>query len=460
MASSMNHQFQYHPDYNLVTMEPQPTDYNQYPNPMPMDPQLSFPPASQNDNFAYETTAIADYPSDGPFEPREPTLSKMTEFGTPLIIENSTPMQHQQQQQQQYEPFMRPPSFNLQQLQQLQQQQVSILSTIRTTMATPPDPCYYQKNNADLSNSVSPARVLPDWSTSQGSPYSYPYRQHVIDPVVSPFAVAEGGETPTAEQGWLVEQPTNTQLMNMPVLRAPTTSRYPHAFPQALMVNATSSTGGGMLRHLQHAQAISNTYRFPSTTANNVFSADLTTTTPTTTKNHTCPILIPGKFEFKTTPKMAVSPSPLSSISQKSALPFQVAPLRPTTSSRLGGAGDDVLRPLSAYNFFFSDERERILVQNNQSTKDACATLIARHEKEESLEERKQRLLKQHLQKDRSKRRPHRKTHGKITFTTLSKLIGQRWRQLDESEKNFYKVVAATDLQRYQDEIAKKHLVF
>lgn len=102
----------------------------------------------------------------------------------------------------------------------------------------------------------------------------------------------------------------------------------------------------------------------------------------------------------------------------------------------------DVLRPLSAYNFFFCDERDRLL-----KGKDSTSAV-------ESCDMRKERLLSQHVAKDRSKRRPHRKTHGKITFTTLSKLIGQRWRHLPEVEKNFFKDVAKADLMRYQDEMA------
>jgi hypothetical protein len=104
---------------------------------------------------------------------------------------------------------------------------------------------------------------------------------------------------------------------------------------------------------------------------------------------------------------------------------------------------EDVLRPLSAYNFFFADERDRLL---NAGKKEDTSV--------ESYDKRKERLLAQHVAKDRSKRRPHRKTHGKITFTTLSKLIGKRWRQLPEVEKNFFKEVAKADLMRYHDELA------
>jgi len=101
------------------------------------------------------------------------------------------------------------------------------------------------------------------------------------------------------------------------------------------------------------------------------------------------------------------------------------------------------IRPLSAYNFFFSDERERIL--HNKGDEDDVFD-----------SEKKQRLLLAHLSKDRTKRRPHRKTHGKINFTTLSKLIGQRWKQLPEDRKNFYREVAAIDLERYQRELRER----
>jgi hypothetical protein len=55
-----------------------------------------------------------------------------------------------------------------------------------------------------------------------------------------------------------------------------------------------------------------------------------------------------------------------------------------------------------------------------------------------------------HLNKDRMTRRRHRKTHGKVSFTDLSKIIGKRWRELPEEKKQVYRDISAADLERYQ----------
>ena len=119
------------------------------------------------------------------------------------------------------------------------------------------------------------------------------------------------------------------------------------------------------------------------------------------------------------------------------------------------------IRPLSAYNFFFADEREKVLKEGQvqEDSKDTeKQTEVAKEaavEEEETFDDKKTRLLGQHLTKDRTKRRPHRKTHGKIGFTGLSKIVGKRWRLLPDERKQAYRDIAAADLERYQKEVAE-----
>ena len=62
-------------------------------------------------------------------------------------------------------------------------------------------------------------------------------------------------------------------------------------------------------------------------------------------------------------------------------------------------------------------------------------------------------MLDTHLEGDKAKK-SHKKTHGKITFQVLSKLIGQRWRNIkDVDVKQYYLDLAKRDMERY-----KKHM--
>ncbi|GAX27037.1 hypothetical protein FisN_9Lh353 [Fistulifera solaris] len=96
------------------------------------------------------------------------------------------------------------------------------------------------------------------------------------------------------------------------------------------------------------------------------------------------------------------------------------------------------LRALSAYNFFFRDERDRIL--NNKE--------------HDWSKEKEDALLQGHWNRDRSEKRIHCKTHGKLSFTDLSKEVSRRWKVLPNKQKDFYRRVAQRDWKRYEKELS------
>lgn len=68
---------------------------------------------------------------------------------------------------------------------------------------------------------------------------------------------------------------------------------------------------------------------------------------------------------------------------------------------------------------------------------------------------RKEKLLKllKHLEfrrEKKSKRRPHRKTHGKISFSELTVQIGKRWRRLGTNEISYHHELAEMDMCNYR----------
>jgi hypothetical protein len=139
-------------------------------------------------------------------------------------------------------------------------------------------------------------------------------------------------------------------------------------------------------------------------------------------------------------------PESLQGNKDSSASYIQQPPLSPPVlaTSMAGQHFKPILRALSPYNFFFRDERNRIVENNSQGPYDTSA-------------EKKRALLAHHWHRDRSKKRRHRKTHGKIAFTELSNVVSRRWKELPNSTKDFYRNVAADDMVRYRKEIAAQN---
>ena len=128
-------------------------------------------------------------------------------------------------------------------------------------------------------------------------------------------------------------------------------------------------------------------------------------------------------------------------------------------------------RPLSAYNLFFSEERERILKeieekegvgekneeQDNASrdedkpeageTTESSDVKLDDIKSSTATEEQPKALLRP-LIPSQKKRRPHRKTHGKISFQQLARMVGERWKALPEDKRQYYKDLAEQDMKR------------
>lgn len=57
--------------------------------------------------------------------------------------------------------------------------------------------------------------------------------------------------------------------------------------------------------------------------------------------------------------------------------------------------------------------------------------------------------------KKRQLKRTHRKTHGKIGFADLARLISSRWKSLDDETRRPYQDQAKVERARYQEELGK-----
>lgn len=98
---------------------------------------------------------------------------------------------------------------------------------------------------------------------------------------------------------------------------------------------------------------------------------------------------------------------------------------------------DKPKRPLSAYNFFFKEEREKILK----------VVLAEDPDKVENDPESDDYLDEVALNK-------LRKEGGKVSFEEMGKLIGQRWKNIDADRLTRFSELAAEDTERYKKEMA------
>jgi hypothetical protein len=115
---------------------------------------------------------------------------------------------------------------------------------------------------------------------------------------------------------------------------------------------------------------------------------------------------------------------------------------------------DKPKRPLSAYNFFFKEERARIL--GAAAAAAAAADDEDDDDKDEGTKDGEDSGKGDKVGKgddEKGQRKGRSRPHGKISFEDLGRLISQRWQELNPEEVDYYKKKSDDDRKRYQEEM-------
>lgn len=138
-------------------------------------------------------------------------------------------------------------------------------------------------------------------------------------------------------------------------------------------------------------------------------------------------------------PKADVSNIPIPSFAQQIVPPYQEH-----GNPRL------LLKPLTPYNYYYRDERDNI-VRHISQEEDPFPSPVS-----DFSPSKMDTLLYQHWYVDPVKqKRIHRKSHGKVSFESLSKAISKRWHDLPQEGRAFYRNVSLTDSAYYHHHMKK-----
>jgi HMG (high mobility group) box len=127
-------------------------------------------------------------------------------------------------------------------------------------------------------------------------------------------------------------------------------------------------------------------------------------------------------------------------------------------SPALSGKWASSAKPLTAYNYFFRFERERLLVCDSGDTGESLRGVFYDYHKwtKDNTMVFQRKVLTDQWNRDPTVKRKHCKSHGRISLANLSKHIAASWKNLPDSAKNVFREIAAADYQRYKMETAQR----
>jgi len=111
-------------------------------------------------------------------------------------------------------------------------------------------------------------------------------------------------------------------------------------------------------------------------------------------------------------------------------------------------AKDDILRPRTAYNFFYRYQRDLILKAKALSKTSTNGEVNLAHKMPDP--------FTWCVNDSTRRKRPHRKTHGLIGLQQLTKTVAKRWKEAGADTKNKFIALASQDKIRYKNETLRR----